>query len=113
MAIAEATRRSPDVATPDRRPQQQRPSIARRMSGGTRPTRTRVLQRLPDATLRQLAASSMGLGAGFYLAGAPRLIVAIGIAPALLMGAAIALRPILSMSWPTGTSMIRLRDRPV
>ena len=55
---------------------------------------TSALQTLPDPTLRWLAATSVGLGAGFYLAGAPRLAIAAGIAPALLMGAAIVLRPI-------------------
>jgi len=54
---------------------------------------TSALQSLPDPTLRWLAASSAGLSAGFYLAGAPRLFVAAGVAPALLMGAAIVLRP--------------------
>jgi hypothetical protein len=54
---------------------------------------TSALQTLPDSTLRGLAASSVGLGAGFYLAGAPRLAIAAGIAPALIMGAAIVLRP--------------------
>jgi hypothetical protein len=54
---------------------------------------TSALQILPDPALRWLAASSAGLGAGFYLAGAPRLVVAAGVAPALIMGAAIVLRP--------------------
>lgn len=54
---------------------------------------TTTLQALPDSTLRWLAASSVGLGAGFYLAGAPRLVVAAGIAPALIVGAAMVLRP--------------------
>jgi hypothetical protein len=54
---------------------------------------TSVLQRLPDSTLRWLAAGSLGVAAGFQLAGAPRLVRAAGAAPALLMGAAIALRP--------------------
>ncbi len=53
---------------------------------------TSALQTLPDPTLRWLAASSVGLGAGFYLTGAPRLVIAAGVAPALMMGAAIALR---------------------
>jgi hypothetical protein len=66
------------------------------------------LQRLPDSRLRRLAASSVGLRLGFYLAGAPRLIVAVATAAALLIGAAIALRPIV----PTGTPMIRLEKRP-
>jgi hypothetical protein len=55
---------------------------------------TSALQTLPDTTLRWLAASSVGLGAGFYLARAPRLVIAAGVAPALVMGAAIVLRPI-------------------
>jgi hypothetical protein len=54
---------------------------------------TGALQRLPDSTLRWLAAGSVGLAAGFQLAGAPRLVRAAGAAPALLIGAAIALRP--------------------
>ncbi|HYM84320.1 MAG TPA: hypothetical protein VEY67_09240, partial [Candidatus Dormibacteraeota bacterium] len=52
------------------------------------------LQGLPDPTLRTLAASSLGLGAGFYLTGAPRLAIVAGVAPALIMGAAIATRPV-------------------
>ena len=55
---------------------------------------TSALQKLPDSTLRSLAASSVGLGAGFYLTGRRRLAVAAGVAPALVMGAAIALRPV-------------------
>src|SRR4029450_3267874 len=34
---------------------------------------TTALQTLPDSTLRELAVSSVGVGAGFYLAGVPRL----------------------------------------
>jgi hypothetical protein len=55
---------------------------------------TNVLQGLPDATLRTLAASSLGLGAGFYLRGAPRLVIMAGVVPAMIMGATIALRPV-------------------
>jgi hypothetical protein len=61
---------------------------------------TNALRRLPDSTLRWLAASSVGLGAGFYLAGAPRLAIAAGVAPALFMGAAIVGRPIEPMVRP-------------
>ena len=50
---------------------------------------TSALQLLPDSTLRWLAAASVGLGAGFCLAGAPRLVIAAGVAPALILGAAI------------------------
>ncbi len=55
---------------------------------------TNVLRTLPDSTLRWLAASSLGLGAGFYLTGAPRPVVAAGLTPALFVGAAILGRPI-------------------
>lgn len=59
---------------------------------GARATTT-ALQTLPDSTLRWLAASSVGLGAGLYLAGKQRLLIIAGVAPAVIMGAAIALRP--------------------
>ena len=52
------------------------------------------LQALPDSTLLGLAATSVGVGAGFYLAGKSRLVVAAGIVPALLAGIAVILRPI-------------------
>jgi hypothetical protein len=71
---------------------------------------TSELQRLPDSTLRLLAASSIGLGVGLYLSGAPRLIVAAGMAPALVMGAAIAGRPIVPRRSPTSTPMNRLEE---
>jgi hypothetical protein len=51
-----------------------------------------ALQTLPDPTLRWLAAGSVGLSAGLFLTGKPRLIIAAGIAPALAMGAAIVAR---------------------
>lgn len=54
---------------------------------------TGALQRLSDTTLRSLAASSAGLGAGLYLAGKNRLLVALGIVPAIVVGVVIALRP--------------------
>jgi hypothetical protein len=55
---------------------------------------TTALQGLPDPTLRSLAATSVGIGAGLYLARAPRAVVVVGVVPAMLMGAAIALRPV-------------------
>ena len=73
--------------------------LVERVPGTVRATRagaqgaTSALQALPDETLRWLTAGSVGLGAGLYLAGAPRLIAAAGAVPALLMGAAVALRP--------------------
>jgi hypothetical protein len=54
---------------------------------------TTALQTLPDSTLRELAVSSVGLGAGFYLAGVPRLATAAAVAPAVIIGAAIITRP--------------------
>ena len=75
-------------------------TLGRRVPGTVHATQsgalrtTRALRTLPDSTLRWLAASSVGLGAGFYLAGAPRLAVAAGVAPALFLGAAIVGRPI-------------------
>jgi uncharacterized protein YjbJ (UPF0337 family) len=69
---------------------------------------TSALQTLPDPTLRTLAAVSAGLGAGLYLARAPRLVVAAGIAPALLLGVAIVLRPLE----PTTTPSTATNRRP-
>jgi hypothetical protein len=69
------------------------------LPGTARATRVRAnattsaLQLLPDSTLQRLAASSIGLGAGFYLAGLPRLVTVLALTPAMIMGAAIALRP--------------------
>jgi hypothetical protein len=54
---------------------------------------TKALQTLPDSTLRWLTAGSVGLGVGLYLAGAPRLATAAGVTPALMMGAAMVVRP--------------------
>jgi hypothetical protein len=68
------------------------PGTVRATRIGARGT-TNALQALPDATLRWMAAGSVGLGAGLRLARAPRIVVAAGVVPALLAGAAIALRP--------------------
>jgi len=74
--------------------------LAVRAPGMPRATRaaahgmTVALQTLPDSTLRWLAAGSVGLGAGLRLAGAPRVVAAAGVTPALMLGAAIVLRPI-------------------
>jgi hypothetical protein len=53
---------------------------------------TSALQALPDPTLRWLAAGSVGVGAGLFLAGKSRLVIAASVAPALAMGAAIVAR---------------------
>ena len=68
------------------------PGTVRATRAGARRT-TSALQRLPDSTLGWLTAVSVGLTAGLKLAGAPRLVTAAGAAPALIIGAAIALRP--------------------
>jgi hypothetical protein len=68
------------------------PGTARATRVGANTT-TSALQRLPDSTLQGLAASSIGLGAGFYFAGLPRLITAAAVTPAMIIGAAIVLRP--------------------
>lgn len=51
-----------------------------------------TVQRLPKSTLQWLAASSVGLGAGFFLSGAPRVVIAAGMTPALIIGAALVAR---------------------
>ena len=74
-------------------------ALAAQVPGALRATRTAArrttsaLQVLPDPTLRWLIAGSAGLAAGLFAAGAPRVITTLGAAPAVVMGAAIALRP--------------------
>lgn len=51
-----------------------------------------AVPRLPKSTLQWLAASSVGLGTGFFLSGAPRVVIAAGMTPALIIGAAIVAR---------------------
>lgn len=53
---------------------------------------SRALQRLPSSTLQWLAASSVGLGTGLFVSGAPRAVIAASMAPALVIGAAIVAR---------------------
>jgi len=54
---------------------------------------TRTVRAMPSSTSRSLAAGSVGLGAGLYIGGAPRLVAATGVAPAVVIGAALFLRP--------------------
>ena len=68
------------------------PGTVRATRAGARDTAS-ALQTLPDSTLRSLAATSVGLSAGLRIARAPRIVVAAGAVPALIAGAAIALRP--------------------
>jgi len=53
---------------------------------------TRTVQAMPSSTSRSLAAGSVGLGAGLYIGGAPRIVAAAGLAPAAVIGAATLLR---------------------
>ena len=86
-----------------------------RVPGTVRATRvgandaTSALQTLPDSTLRWLAAGSVGLGAGLFLAGAPRVVIAAGVAPALAMGAAALARP----SRPVDQADVTPLKRPI
>ena len=88
--------------------------ILDRLPGTVRATRggangaTGALQTLPDSTLRWLAAGSVGVGAGLFLAGAPRVVIAAGIAPALAMGAAALARPAV----PVGHADVTPLKRP-
>jgi uncharacterized protein YjbJ (UPF0337 family) len=117
MRITKAGRRPPETLAPARDTLEGSPSVGGRVSGtigiarasaarlierapaALRATRagvdgtTAALQTLPDSTLRWIAATSVGLAAGLRLAGAPRLVSAAGAAPALIVGAAMAMRP--------------------
>jgi hypothetical protein len=68
------------------------PDAAERARLGVEQT-TSTLQTLPDPTLRLLATASIGLATGLHLAGAPRLITLVALAPALLAGGAMVTRP--------------------
>jgi hypothetical protein len=93
-------RRSPSSRTRATDHEDHDAGLAGRVAGALHATRTgaqgttSALQTLPDSTLMGVAASSLGVGAGFYLARAPRLAIVAGIVPALVMAAAILLRPI-------------------
>lgn len=64
-------------------------AVARAGLGST----TRRVQAMPRSTSQSLAAGSVGLGAGLFIGGAPRLVAATGVAPAVVIGAALLLRP--------------------
>jgi uncharacterized membrane protein len=51
-----------------------------------------MLQELSDPRLKLLMAFSLGVGAGLWMAGAPRLITLAALSPALVAGVAIASR---------------------
>lgn len=75
------------------------PTLRRRSARALAATRTglgwttRVVRAMPSSTSQSLAAGSVGLGAGLLIGGAPRLVAATGVAPAVVIGAAILLRP--------------------
>jgi len=100
MSMRWPGRRSPSSSTRATDQEDHEARLAGRVAGALRATRTgaqgttSALQTLPDSTLMGVAASSLGVGAGFYLARAPRLAIVAGIVPALVMAAAIVLRPI-------------------
>ena len=50
-----------------------------------------TLREMPEPTLRVLAALSVGMGIGLYVAGAPRLVTMAAFAPALMAGLTVAL----------------------
>ena len=73
--------------------------IAVRLPATVRATRAgahwtvETLQTLPDSTLRSLAATSVGLGAGLSFTRAGRLAAIAGVLPAMVLSTAIAVRP--------------------
>jgi hypothetical protein len=75
------------------------PMLRRRSARAVTATRagvgwtTRRVLAMPRSTSRSLAAGSVGLGAGLFIGGAPRLVAATGVAPAVVIGATILLRP--------------------
>jgi hypothetical protein len=75
------------------------PMLRRRSARAVTATRaglgwtTRTVRAMPSSTSRSLTAGSIGLGAGLYIGGAPRLVAATGLAPAVVIGAAILMRP--------------------
>jgi hypothetical protein len=52
----------------------------------------KMLQELSDPRLKLLVAFSLGVGAGLWMAGAPRLVTLAALSPALVAGVAIASR---------------------
>jgi hypothetical protein len=67
------------------------PGIASAGAGGAAES-VRMLQELSDPRLQLLMAFSLGIGAGLWMAGAPRLVTLAALSPALVVGVAIASR---------------------
>ena len=68
------------------------PATFRAARAGAHWTMT-ALHTLPDQTLRSLAATSVGLGAGLSFTRAGRLAAMVGMVPAMVLSTAIAVRP--------------------
>jgi hypothetical protein len=68
------------------------PDAVERARAGAHETAT-TMQTMSDPTLRLLAAGSVGLAVGLYLAGARRPITLAAMVPAVIAGSAIATRP--------------------
>jgi hypothetical protein len=68
------------------------PDAVERARAGAHETAT-TMQTISDPTLRLLAAGSIGLAVGLYLAGARRPITLAAMVPAVIAGSAIATRP--------------------
>ncbi len=93
--VAGAGERATEVAdvvraTADRAGEQIPPIVEGVRDGALEGART--IQALPDPSQRLLAAFSLGLGVGLSIAGAPRLVVAATVAPAILVAATIVVR---------------------
>jgi hypothetical protein len=73
---------------------------------------TTALQALPDSALRDLVATSVGLGVGLFLTRQPRLVVAAGIIPAMLAILAIRGRPGLPALRPISIGDLGLPAAP-
>lgn len=71
----------------------QLPTAIETVEAGARAT-TALLRVMPDENLRLLAAVSIGLGAGLFLAGAPRLVTLAALTPALLVATVAITRPV-------------------
>ena len=67
------------------------PGVASAGAGGAAES-VRMLQDLSDPRLKLLIAFSLGVGAGLWMAGAPRLVTVAALSPALVAGVAIASR---------------------
>jgi hypothetical protein len=67
------------------------PGVASAGAGGAAES-VRMLQDLSDPRLKLLIAFSLGVGAGLWMAGAPRLVTLAALSPALVAGVAIASR---------------------